>query len=96
MTDLEQLKELTDEIEGQPRMFTDERLQRQLELHTGNVQAAAYIVLIQKSQSTAIVMAGMTLPDQQNYWLRRAAAVRPSHSHNAPRADDPPLEVTAT
>ena len=55
----------------------------------GDVRSAAYQVLLQKSQSTAATLAGITLPDQQKYWLRLAAQVRKNGGRTAERADKP-------
>ena len=71
------------------RMFTDEQLAAFLERADGNVRAAAYQVLLQKSQSTAATIAGMTLPDQQKFYLRLAASVRINGGRTAERADEP-------
>lgn len=91
-TPLEQLKDLTDETADDPRLFTDDKLTAILSRHGDDIKAAAYEVLVRKSQSTTLTMAGTTLPDQQKYWLRRAAMVRPNRGGNAPRADDPEVE----
>lgn len=93
LTPLEQLKEITDEDDASLQMYTDTKLQAILDRHEGNVNAAAYEVLIRKSQATALTMAGVTLPEQQDYWKRRAAMVRPNRGGNAPRADDPEVEA---
>lgn len=72
-----------------PRMFTDAELAQILELHQGNVRAAAYDILIKKSVSTKVTLAGMTTAEQEKYWLRLAARVRPNHSGAIERADQP-------
>jgi len=72
-----------------PRTHTDLELHQILELHQGDVYAAAYEVLIRKSQSTKAAMAGMTLPEQERYWLRQAAGVRRNQGKAAERADQP-------
>lgn len=91
MTDLEQLKLLTEEQESScdhPRMYTDAELTRLLELHGGDVRRCAYDVLIRKAENTKITLpGGMTLPDQSARYLRMAAQVRICRTHNAARAD---------
>lgn len=101
MDALEELKLLTRETDDDAaacpdcgaaaggRMFTDAQLMAFLNRENGNVRAAAYQVLLQKSQSTAVTIAGMTLPDQQKYFLRLAASVRVNGSRTAERADEP-------
>lgn len=70
------------------RMFTDEQLAQLLELHGGDVYAAAYDVLLRKAENSAVRLAGGTeLPDQREYWLSRARAVRPNATRAAGRAD---------
>lgn len=98
MTDLERLKLMTEECDGPeecpaPRMFTDEALERMLELHDGNVQAAAYDVLLRKAENTEISLpGGLSLPDQSARYLRMAAQARGCRTRNAARADAfPPL-----
>lgn len=94
MTDLERLKLLTDERGGTddaplPRMFTDAELTSLLELHQGDVRAAAYDVLIRKAESTGLTLPdGTQLPDQSAHYLRRARMMRRVRTHNAPRADE--------
>ncbi len=70
-----------------PRMFTDEELLAVLELYEDDVYASAYHVLLRKAQSTKATIAGLTLPENERYWLRLAAGVRRSRSHAAERAD---------
>ena len=96
MNDLERLKLLTDERDGTadnpiPRMFTDEELQKLLELHGGQVEKCAYDVLIRKAENTGLTLPdGTTLPDQSAHYLRRATMLRRVRTRNACRADDPP------
>lgn len=101
MEALEQLKMLTEETGPEaeaaacesvaavlsPRMYTDEELLKILKMHEDDVYAAAYHVLLRKAQSTKATIAGMTLPENEKYWLRLAASVRRSRSHAAERAD---------
>lgn len=93
---LARLKWLTDEREGTvdqpiPRMFSDEELERLLEMHSGQVEKCAYDVLIRKAENTSLTLPdGTTLPDQSAHYLRRAAMLRRVHTRNACRADDPP------
>lgn len=100
MTPLEQLKLLTLEtgeaaagetcaVISSPRAFTDEELNNFLALRDGDVQLTAYDVLLKKAVSTKITMAGMTTSEQERYWLRLAAQVRPNKGHAAERADAP-------
>ena len=78
---------------GTPRLYTDAQLLQLLELHNGNVEAAAYDILIRKAQNTqASLPGGIQLADQSKYWLRRAARLRRPQSHNIPRADDIPMK----
>lgn len=72
-----------------PRMFSDEQLQDYLTLNDGDVENAAYQVLLLKSQSTQATLAGMTLPEQQNYYLRLAKRVRKNAGGAVGRADAP-------
>lgn len=70
------------------RMFTDGQLAQLLELHGGDVRAAAYDVLIRKAENSAVRLSGGTeLPDQRAYWLGRARSVRPNGTRPASRAD---------
>lgn len=70
------------------RMFTDEQLARLLELHAGDVRAAAYDVLIRKAESSGVRLSGGTeLPDQREYWMSRARSVRPNGTRPVGRAD---------
>lgn len=97
MTDLEKLKLLTrenGEESGEtpssfPRVFSDGELIQTLELHDGDVKAAAYDILLQKAVSTKITLAGMTTAEQEKYWLRLAARVRPNRGGAIDRADQP-------
>lgn len=100
MTDLERLKLLTRETgeengadgcgaPSSPRAFSDGELIQHLELHDGDVKAAAYDILIQKAVSTKITLAGMTTAEQEKYWLRLAARVRPNKGGAIERADQP-------
>lgn len=71
-----------------PRMFADEQLLELLELHDGDVQAAAYDVLLRKAENSGVRLAGGTeLPDQRAYWLSRARGVRPNGTRPIGRAD---------
>lgn len=94
MTDLEKLKQLTDERDGTadnplPRMFTDEELQKLLELHEGDVRRTAYDILIRKAENSELTLPdGTRLPDQSASYLRRARMMRKVQTHNAPRADE--------
>lgn len=72
-----------------PRMFSDKQLQDYLELNDGDVEGAAYQVLLLKSQSTQATLAGMTLPEQQNYYLRLAKRARKNVGGAIERADAP-------
>lgn len=72
-----------------PRSMTDAELAKMLELHGGDEYAAAYEVLIRKSQSTKVTLAGMTTAEQSKYWLRQAAMVRKNKSKAAERDDQP-------
>lgn len=73
---------------GSPRRFTDEELVRLLELHDGDVYAAAYDALLRKAESSALSLpGGARLPDQRAYWLSRARAVRPNATKAVGRAD---------
>ena len=73
---------------GFARMFTDEQLDQILELHDGDVRAAAYDVLIRKAENSAVRLSGGTeLPDQRAYWLGRARSVRPNGTKPIGRAD---------
>lgn len=103
MNDLDRLKLLTEEQDApaQPdmppgcaaaippsRMYSDDQLLQILELHAGDVQAAAYDVLIRKAENSAVRLSGGTeLPDQRAYWLSRARSVRPNGTKPASRAD---------
>lgn len=70
------------------RMFTDGQLAQILELHGGDVRAAAYDVLIRKAENSAVRLSGGTeLPDQRAYWLGRARSVRPNGTRPVGRAD---------
>ncbi|MGN1370185.1 MAG: hypothetical protein ACI4WX_15045 [Aristaeellaceae bacterium] len=70
------------------RMFTDEQLSQLLELHDGDVRAAAYDVLIRKAESSGVRLSGGTeLPDQREYWMSRARSVRPNGTRPIGRAD---------
>lgn len=103
MTDLEQLKLLTQETGPEPtaaacgdvaavaspRMYTDAELILYLDLHAGNIRATAYELLLRKAQSTKAELAGMSLPEQQQYWLRLAASVRPNKGKASERDDQP-------
>ena len=90
-TPLEQLKALTDEDDASTQMYNDSKLQLILDHFGGDVNAAAYDVLIRKAQPSATTLAGVSLPDMRPYWLNQAARVRPNRSGNIPRADDPPI-----
>jgi hypothetical protein len=72
-----------------PRMLTDAELMAHLELRDGDARAAAYDVLLRKAQSTKVTIAGMTLPEQADYWRRLAANVRPNKGAAIERADAP-------
>lgn len=72
-----------------PRSMTDAELSQMLTLHEGDVYAAAYEVLIRKSQSTKVTVAGMTTAEQERYWLRQAAMVRKNQGKAAERDDQP-------
>ena len=101
MTDLEKLKLLTMETgeaagtdgcassSSSPRAFEDGELILLLELHEGDVRAAAYDVLLKKAVSTKVTLAGMTTAEQEKYWLRLAARVRPNRGGAIDRADQP-------
>ncbi len=70
------------------RMYTDEQLMQILDLHDGDVRAAAYDVLIRKAESSGVRLSGGTeLPDQRAYWLSRARGVRPNGTRPIGRAD---------
>lgn len=94
MDDMTRLKLLTDERDGTaenpiPRMFTDEELEKLLEMHNGCVRACAYDVLIRKAENTGVTLpGGLALPDQSEHYLRRAAKLRPIRTRNAGRVDD--------
>lgn len=76
-----------------PRMYTDAQLTQLLALHGGDVEAAAYDVLLRKAQNTQVSLpGGIQLADQSKYWLRRAARLRKPQSHNIPRADAIPIQ----
>lgn len=64
-------------------------LRQALARHDGNEAAAAYEILIEKAQSTAVTLGDMTLADQAKYWLRRAALVRKNAGRALDRADAP-------
>lgn len=104
MDDLTRLKLLTDEndtpaSEGSgcgscaapgafARMYSDEQLVQILELHDGDVRAAAYDVLVRKAENSGIRLSGGTeLPDQREYWMSRARSVRPNGTRPIGRAD---------
>lgn len=72
-----------------PRMYTDAELDQLLGLYEGDVNAAAYHVLVRKAQSTKMSLAGMTLPETSEYWLRLARTVRQTRHQAAERADQP-------
>ena len=72
------------------RIFTDVQLKAHLRLHRFNVDAAAYDICLRKARDTSLRMGNLTIADQSEYWLRRAAFFRPNFSGNAPRADDIP------
>lgn len=70
------------------RMFTDAQLEQLLELHNGDVEDAAYDVLIRKAENSGVRLSGGTeLPDQRAYWLSRARSVRRNGTRPAARAD---------
>lgn len=99
MTDLEKLKLLTMETgeaagadgcaSSSPRAFEDGELILLLELHEGDVRATAYDVLLKKAVSTKVTLAGMTTAEQEKYWLRLAARMRPNRGGAIDRADQP-------
>ncbi len=70
------------------RMFTDDQLMQMIELHDGDIRAAAYDVLIRKAESSSVRLSGGTeLPDQREYWMSRARSVRPNGTKPIGRAD---------
>lgn len=71
-----------------PRMFSDAALRKYLELYKGDVDKTAYNILKMKAQSTKASIAGMDLPEQQNYYLRLANSVRPNAGRAVGRADE--------
>lgn len=101
MADLEQLKLLTQETGPEPtaascsdlaagispRMYTDAELILYLDLHAGDVRATAYELLLRKAQNTEAKIGGLSLADQQQYWLRLAASARPNKGGAWERAD---------
>ena len=100
MTDLERLKLLTLETDDgaacegcavpvSARQYTDEQLAEYLAMADGDVNAAAYGILLRKSQSTAATLGGMTLADQSAYYLRLAAQARHNRGRALERADAP-------
>ena len=71
------------------RQYSDEQLNDILSLHEEDVEAAAYDVLIRKSQNTSVTLGDMSVADQSKYWLRRAAALRKNGGRALNRADAP-------
>ncbi len=78
MEPLEELKLLC--REKQVPLFEDDELQYQLEKAGGDVSLAAYRCLLIKAENSTVQVSGLTLADTSAYWLRLAAAVRPSGS----------------
>lgn len=98
MTALERLKLLTDETDAGAcadcaapavRQYSDVELTAILSLHDGDAVAAAYDVLMRKSQNTGVTLGDMSVADQSKYYLRRAKAVRKNAGCALPRADAP-------
>lgn len=66
--------------EEQVPFFNDFELNFQLERAGGDVDLAAYRCLLIKAENCSVQVSGLTLEDTSKYWLRLAAAVRPSGS----------------
>lgn len=71
------------------RFFSDEELNAYLELNDGDVERAAYHLLLIKAESTRLVLADMELPEQQAYFLRLAQKVRKNAGKSLEREDMP-------
>lgn len=78
MGPLEELRILCQE--RQVPFFEDNELLYQLEKADGDVSLAAYRCLLIKAENSTVQFSGLTLADTSAYWLRLAAAVRPSGS----------------
>ena len=75
------------------RDYTDDQLLVFLELYDYDLQTTAYHVLLRKAKNDNIKLSsGITLPDNSEYWLRLAAAQRPSRTGMMLRIDE--VEVT--
>ena len=61
-------------------IFEEDGLLYQLEKAGRDVALAAYRCLLIKAENSTVQVSGLTLADTSAYWLRLAAAVRPSGS----------------
>lgn len=60
--------------------FNDEELQYHLNKAGGDVELAAYRLLIIKAETCPLQISGLSLADTSAYWLRLAQMYRPNYS----------------
>ena len=60
--------------EKQVPFFEDEELQYQLERADGDVNLAAYHLLLIKAENSQVQLSGLTLADTSAYWRRLAVS----------------------
>ena len=66
--------------EKQVPFFEAEELQYQLERADGDVNLAAYHLLLIKAENSQVQLSGLTLADTSAYWRRLAVSYRPNSS----------------
>ena len=66
--------------EAEVPFFSDEEITYHLERAGGDVNTAAYWLLLIKAENSILQISGLTLADTSGYWRRLAAMYRPNAS----------------
>lgn len=78
MTPLEELKLILREKDIP--FFEDDQLQYHLDKAEGDVNTAAYRLLLIKAENNSLSLSGLSVADTSAYWRRLAAMYRPNGS----------------
>lgn len=78
MTPLEELKLILREKDIP--FFEDDQLQYHLDKAEGDINTAAYRLLLIKAENNALSLSGLSVADTSAYWRRLAAMYRPNGS----------------
>lgn len=78
MTPLEELKLILREKDIP--FFADDQLQYHLDKAEGDINTAAYRLLLIKAENNSLSLSGLSVADTSAYWRRLAAMYRPNGS----------------